>query len=112
MASPLPFPIELSKLVDGILAESGLSGSLTQTQVPMDYMPEVFDVCFSGYRNQSTSAARYAHADGLAEASGRQVFEYNLFPNRKQEYGFFGLTVARDEEELRNRLSVFIVMGS
>lgn len=70
-----------------------------------NYMPGVFDFTSIGLHSHSARASRRHAALAKADSIGGVVFEYT-------QSGIFGFTVAKDEEELRNRLSVYYVMTS
>lgn len=113
MARVLPFPVDLSNLVDEIKKDD-LNADIFSVVNGAGYMPEVFDYSYLGTRGQSALVARRQAAEARADAIGGVVFEY-VYPtsqSRMSTSGIYGYSVVVDESELRDRLAVYHVMTS
>jgi len=102
VARLLAFPIDVSKSLDRSVFPLGASVGL------------FFDFVHRGRRG-SLYQGRVDAALDLAEKRGLDVFEYNslsLAAGDRYSPGFFGLVIASGDQEVRDRFSVFLVMGS
>lgn len=111
MARVLPYPSDLAEFVDRLHGGPKLAPDTLSSHGGDDYLPSVFARSFFGSRGQSVYVARLNDCLEKADELGGLVFEY---VHRASGSGsaLFGFTVAKDEEDLRNRLSVYYVMTS
>lgn len=106
MARIYPFPIDLSKSLDGLCPEGDFL-----FDPPAESFTSAFDFHHLGSKD-AFYLARREDASLLADRLDLHVFEFSFIPGKSKAFGFYGFSVASGERDLRDRFSVFLVMTS